>query len=1429
MLQMLHLRTIEILPEINIEITTPKNYAEVIEIDCSDSEIDSAEHGVAGVKSVVHHSVSSSKFMNPITDVEVTVCPGSRLDWPLDHFFQSYPFQCHESTTLGYNFVVSIRMNPHSMLALTSAQTGLWMDSRVLNAKMLARYSSAYRQWPKLLKERDELLNECKLENLNLGRQCATFLKKLDDQRWFVMAIATGDVPRLQHLVQQGLKEKVSITEITNRIEDTLMGLYQARGYQEMDLDVALLMPTEEDLMFNMKEIFECKVADVDTVRPFRTGASIFWDEISQKEVACYLPHADSVGGLCCEHIHHVNVQLASYESAILLVEALDQGVVHYGKETSVIALGSFGQSLRGAYPMVISSTCKAETPAQSGALLTKFIGVWNIRYAALFGPIWSFASDGDAGRRAMVYDLFMKKQLDPTHTLYKYLGNLPGLNLSVGDGDITGDFDWKHEIKRFGRLLRTFEGSIITDSVINHETLLHHLHRNDNLSEWEVKLLLNPADPQDVPHAIDFLQAISAISSLPNDHCNPTELKDIQIIRVLSELLAAFMNPFIQPEWSLTMQVTLLSKYAHMAFMLFRSHGVNFMPAQLYGDTQVTIKNIMFCITKQQELDNTQPFYIFDCGDDKLENLFGRIRMQGGHNPNFNLKQIAERAGAAMDLDAVFTHHPNLDRGHRRLKVTWTEKIDHLNHESWTGNVFVHSVNLQYCWARGHEAAQEALHTINKSVDFHILLKDGLDFLRPFGDGKYPGVSMDTDRSLEPGEAGGPPNVSSNTPGHCGEVPPQALPVTSTAADDSDVATPLVISSEGTVAALDEDEISDLTDLPPTISPQSSDSNPADDHGEVIRLEDQLEEPMQLQLPPPTNVRNPSAWLLVGGVLVHKATICRLIIMPEYARKSHERLLRVQVYSSDIKMRNWNTSNILDTDAFIVGDLFATFIICGNKVCLAILKCIFIEEKNVRVDHVDGKSLPHAIAGVKLAGQILHMRSVSLGNADLSSGNETLLESSWIWDGCFARLNLNQMSTPTGKGARKMLVVKVSSHLCESINPLVVNALNRLPPDVPQNLNSFGLTWEISEAEMSCLNAKLWASIQKHNALALLPAFQPNDHFPYRDSAGHLALISEDASRALEEQRTQANAKFRCYQCHKEIDPKKARNHVGGHILRTLRGVSEVLPGGQIGPMPCGFCGRSGITSCQQIFVTKGKNLQATTNCSHFRAFQYGPSLQSTDSTASTNIPMLCPFAGCTQAFPPNLLTAVWKYNMPEHIRLKHSDYLLDGTGPPLPDGLKASIFISHEEGRQLKIPEQKIPPKTIPLPMSSSSAPARGRKRKAVEHSNVEYVEMYKYAPQTRFAVPLRHSFGMPNRAGGRVPHPVSGVPRTFEVSITTAPNTVIAAVPPIIATPSITAVSQVFAVAGPNTAATPPTFEDAFREVVGRKNRGVLWSVS
>lgn len=300
------------------------------------------------------------------------------------------------------------------------------------------------------------------------------------------MALGTGDLSRTHQLIRQGIKNGASISRIIQRIENSLAGVYRPRGYTEDDTDTALMVlrlggrkllyalsqhiglpslrtlrrkaaftklmpslgtPRKEDIVFNIRSVLASKLAP--NVEVPRTGVSIAWDEISMEETATWFPHADEVGGFCREHSDQINTRLSSFDSALSIARALYDGAVHYGKEASVIAIGSFGSAFHGMLPILVSPTCKAERPEASASLLSRVIEAYNDVAAATLGPIWSFASDGDAGRRKMVYDLFMKHVVDKTHDLYKYVGQLPGLNLRVGDGDVTADFDWKHELKR--------------------------------------------------------------------------------------------------------------------------------------------------------------------------------------------------------------------------------------------------------------------------------------------------------------------------------------------------------------------------------------------------------------------------------------------------------------------------------------------------------------------------------------------------------------------------------------------------------------------------------------------------------------------------------------------------------------------------------------------------------------------------------------------------------------------------------------------------------------------------------------------------------------------------------------------------------------------------------------------------------------------
>jgi hypothetical protein len=102
-------------------------------------------------------------------------------------------------------------------------------------------------------------------------------------------------------------------------------------------------------------------------------------------------------------------------------------------------------------------------------------------------------------------------------------------------------------------------------------------------------------------------------------------------------------------------------------------------MSNQLYADSQVMVKSVFFYLVKRILLDADLPILLMVTGDDRLENLFRRVRMLGAHNCNVDLKTLIERLAAAMDTRQIFDIHPSWDQGHRRLNYSRLEHCDHL------------------------------------------------------------------------------------------------------------------------------------------------------------------------------------------------------------------------------------------------------------------------------------------------------------------------------------------------------------------------------------------------------------------------------------------------------------------------------------------------------------------------------------------------------------------------------------------------------------------------------------------------------------------------------------------------------------------------------------------------------------------------------
>ncbi|KAG1777967.1 hypothetical protein EV702DRAFT_947624, partial [Suillus placidus] len=456
------------------------------------------------------------------------------------------------------------------------------------------------------------------------------------------MALSESDVPRIQHILAVALKRGSSIHQIINTLKDAIAGTYHPRGYSGDDLDIAMLayrlggrqllyafsrrlgLPslrtlqthhtftsisptigsiTTEQFDANIKTLI--LIPSQSTVVP-RRGHSLMMDEIALEERASHHRASNSVIGLCHAHSHLVDPTLHTYDSALHIAEKLTEGLIHLGKEMSVLAVGSFGDDV--IFPILAAPTCKCENAEMMISIFTLAIDRWRETGAEEhLGPIFSVATDGDSMWRAAGHSMFLKTNLPTTSRLYGTLSHMQGLNLATGDYEITLDFDLKHILKRWCTLLRTRKGMKLSNGhSITSAVLAHYLAWLPHMDESSVTKLLNPDDPQDVPRAVELMQAIIALSKFNIDTITGDVgmCADMSSIKSLGTILESLLLPFIDVTLSLQQQVTYLSRYAHLTFTFFRLYRSAFMPHVLYYDSQTMVKNVCFCIAKQQKLD---------------------------------------------------------------------------------------------------------------------------------------------------------------------------------------------------------------------------------------------------------------------------------------------------------------------------------------------------------------------------------------------------------------------------------------------------------------------------------------------------------------------------------------------------------------------------------------------------------------------------------------------------------------------------------------------------------------------------------------------------------------------------------------------------------------------------------------------------------
>jgi hypothetical protein len=363
------------------------------------------------------------------------------------------------------------------------------------------------------------------------------------------------------------LHNGASVCEIVNKLKDALEGVYCPHRYGADDLDIATLIFRlgGRQLLFALnqylclpslctlraKSMFTSLIPTIGPIRneqfnqniqtivlDARTasslplhGISFMIDEIALEEMAVHFSKYNKVGGLCWKHSHIVDPVLRTYDSAVSIAHKIHEGKVHLGKELTVIGVLCFGED--EIYPILAAPTCKAEGASDMECILAQTVECWNMSGAATsVGPVWSFATDGDATCRAAGHKLFINTPLAQDSPLYGTLVNLPGLNLFTGAGEVTLDFDFKHVFKHMFflfasmltnlnnalgiyTLVRSPAGIVLNNGcIINSMMLVCYLVWLPAYDEAAVTKLLHPDDPQDVPCAVALMLAIIEFST---------------------------------------------------------------------------------------------------------------------------------------------------------------------------------------------------------------------------------------------------------------------------------------------------------------------------------------------------------------------------------------------------------------------------------------------------------------------------------------------------------------------------------------------------------------------------------------------------------------------------------------------------------------------------------------------------------------------------------------------------------------------------------------------------------------------------------------------------------------------------------------------------------------------------------------------------
>ncbi|KAJ6611373.1 hypothetical protein B0H10DRAFT_2286878, partial [Mycena sp. CBHHK59/15] len=125
----------------------------------------------------------------------------------------------------------------------------------------------------------------------------------------------------------------------------------------------------------------------------------------------------------------------------------------------------------------------------------------------------------------------------------------------------------------------------VIDKVILNRTIITQWLEHLPGETQESVAILVDPTDHQNVPRAYKLIKACISLGSdgIPiTSDMSPTDRSIRRAFSLAGEMWSSFLDAFIDPSFSLSHQLTSLSKFAHLAFVFYRMHGSSFLSNQL-------------------------------------------------------------------------------------------------------------------------------------------------------------------------------------------------------------------------------------------------------------------------------------------------------------------------------------------------------------------------------------------------------------------------------------------------------------------------------------------------------------------------------------------------------------------------------------------------------------------------------------------------------------------------------------------------------------------------------------------------------------------------------------------------------------------------------------------------------------------------------